>query len=78
MKGWRKTVPFRGGFSELARIKKIYFETNKPRLKQDTLYDFVVHGLRGREVTSMRGPPNTDEKQLMNITKAETLNVHML
>ena len=56
----------------------MYFETNKPRLKQDTLYDFVVHGLRGREVTSMRGPPNTDEKQLINVTKAETLNVHML
>ena len=56
----------------------MYFETNKPRLKQDTLYDFVIHGLRGREVTSMRGPPNTDEKQLINITKAETLNVHIL
>ena len=56
----------------------MYFETNKPRLKQDTLYDFVVHGLRGREVTSMRCPANTDEKILINITKAETLNVHML
>ena len=56
----------------------MYFETNKPRLKQDTLYDFVVHGLRGREVTSMRGPGNTDEKQFMNITKAETLNEDML
>ena len=56
----------------------MYFETHKRRLKQDTLYDFVVHGLRGRDVTSMRGPANTDEKQLMNIIKAETLNVHML
>ena len=34
----------------------MYFETHKRRLKQDTLYDFVVHGLRGRDVTSMRGP----------------------
>ena len=59
---------------KLARIKKMYFETNKRRLKQDTLYDFVVHSLRGGEVTSMRGPANTDEKQLTNITKAETLN----
>lgn len=49
----------------------MYFETNKPRLNQDTLYDFVVDGLRGREVTSMRGPANTEEKQLINITKAE-------
>ena len=56
---------------KIARIKKMYFETNKPRLNQDTLYDFVVHGLRGREVTSMRGPANTEEKQLINITKAE-------
>lgn len=56
----------------------MYFETHKRRLKQDTLHDFVVHGLRGRDVTSMRGPANTDEKQLINITKAETLNVHML
>ena len=47
----------------------MYFETNKPRLNQDTLYDFVVDGLRGREVTSMRGPANTEEKQLINITK---------
>ena len=54
------------------------FEARKRRLKQDTLYDFVVHGLRGREATSMRGLANTDEKQLMNIIKAETLNVHML
>ena len=53
-------------------------ETNKQRLKQDTLYDFVVHGLRGGDVTSMRGPANTDEKQLINITKAETLNEDML
>ena len=56
----------------------MYFETNKPRLKQDTLYDFVVHGLCGREVTSMRGPANTDEKQLINITQVETLNVRIL
>ena len=56
----------------------MYFETNKPRLKQDTLYDVVVHGLRGREVTSVRGPGNTDDKQLINITKAETLNEDML
>lgn len=56
----------------------MYFETNKPRLKQDTLYDFVVRGLRGREITSMRCPANTDEKQLINITKAETLNEDML
>ena len=56
----------------------MYFETNKLRLKQDTLYDFVVHGLRGREVPSMRGPANTHEKQLINITKAETLNEDML
>ena len=63
---------------KLARIKKMYFETNKLRLKQDTLYDFVVHGLRGREVTSMRGPANTHEKQLISITKAETLNEDML
>ena len=62
---------------KLARIKKMYFETNKRRLKQDTLCDFVVHGLRGSEVTSMHGPANTDEKQLINITKAETLNAHM-
>ena len=55
----------------------MYFETNKRRLKQDTLCDFVVHGLRGSEVTSMHGPANTDEKQLINITKAETLNAHM-
>ena len=46
----------------------MYFETHKRRLKQDTLYDFVVHGLRGREVTSVRGPANMDEKQLINIT----------
>ena len=26
----------------------------------------------------MRGPANTDEKILINITKVETLNVHML
>lgn len=52
----------------------MYVETNKRRLKQDTLYDFVVHGLRGREVTSIHGPANTHQKQLMNITKAETLN----
>ena len=56
----------------------MYFETHKRRLKQDTLYGFVVHGLRGREVTSMRGPANTDEKQLINVTKAETLNEDML
>ena len=56
----------------------MYFETNKLRLKQDTLYDFVVHGLRDREVTSMRGPANTHEKQLISITKAETLNEDML